>query len=655
MAYNLKYTITSATKNNTVSVVEMYIDEVVNTVIDYRGVNIELQYIPKSDKIFEPIYASQLSVTMDVTDYQDSLPNFVTLNDRKYLVKLKIDGVYQWTGWALSDNVQYSFSTGRKELKFDAVDGLGLLDYFPYPFVETTSLSKFSPITILTFLLNSLDQIGFPTALNLYTVCSYYSSTMENRNVHTYSEPFSQAYIRPNYYLNSDGTYQTCLEVLSKIAKSFGCRIYQANNKWNIVAINEMASNSYFYTEYTPSQAIAYYGIASVTNTIQGFNGNTSGLYFVDNSQLKIFKKGYNNFVQNYTLEYSPNYIGNSTLKTLFGGSPVLWTTYTQGTGGSVTVIPETYEASDRFTLITGVSGGGASGYTYVSATVPSAIQNDTITYSHTFYNQEVAKKRGKLILQVTGSGGGAASYYLNVNKQWQDVTTAPFDNQYLIDPVDLNEINQFSITTPPLPISGQLTLVLEIYDSATCSTTITVGGFNLSFQSPISTIKTTSILNNDNQYTLDLDLPFGYPVYSGDGVNRSVNNPALGTILVVSGGNYVAATGWYKFGVSGTYQGLSQLIMKEFINAYRRNLINLDATIFGMQTSNGTFSAGKILKADDTDPSQINVSSKFYMTGNMTMNIVTGDIQATLLDISNNVLSSTVLTIYTVDGINYN
>ena len=655
MAYNLKYRITSATKSGTISIVEMYIDEAVTTVIDYSGVNIELQYIPKSDDIFEPIYASQLSVIMDVTSDENNLPSFVTLNDRKYLVKLKIDNVVQWTGWALSDNVQYMFTTGRKELKFDAIDGLGILDYFPYPFTETVSISKFTPIKILAFLTNSLTQIGFPSGLNVYTVCSYYSQYMDDRNDHTYDEPFNQSYLRPNYFLNSDGTYQTCLEVLSKILKSFGCRIYQANNKWNIVAINEMASNSYFYTEYTYNGTLSDYGVASITNTIQPYTSNTSGLYFVDNSQLKIFKKGYNNFVQNYNLEYSPNYIGNNNLKTQVSGVPVLWTTYTQGTGGSVTLLPMIYESSDRFVMVTGVTSGPVSGYTYINATVATALQNDTISYSHTFYNQEVAKKRGRLKLQVTGSGGGAASYYYNVDKKWQDVTVAPFDNQYLIEEVDTNEINQFSITTPPLPISGTLSLQLEIFNSATCSSTITVGEFVMSFQSPISLIKTTSILDSNNQYTYELDLPFGYPIYSGDGVNRQLFNQALGTILVLNDTVYKAATGWYKFNVAGTYQGLSQLITKEYINAYRRNLINLDASVFGMQTSNGTFSAGKILKATDTDPAQINVSSKFFMTGNMTINIVNSEIQLTLLDISNTAIASSVLTIYTVDGINYN
>ena len=98
MAYNLKYQITAATKNNEVAVVEMYIDDTVASVIEYPATAIQLQYIPRSDDIYEPIYASQLNVSIDVTDDDDNMPDFTTLNDRKYLVKLFIDGAIYWQG-----------------------------------------------------------------------------------------------------------------------------------------------------------------------------------------------------------------------------------------------------------------------------------------------------------------------------------------------------------------------------------------------------------------------------------------------------------------------------------------------------------------------------------------------------------------------------
>lgn len=668
MAYNLKYSITAATKNNSTAVVEMYIDATVSTVITYPAINIQLQYIPHSDLIYEPIYASQLAVTMDVTDDQSNIPNFTELNDRKYLVKLKIDGSLYWQGWALSDNIQYSFSTGRKELSFNAIDGLGILDNIPFPYTETNVAgnTKLSPHSVLYFLYTSLAQIGFPTGLNLFTACSYYASGMSNRGDGTQYEPFNQSYLRPVYFQNSDETYESCLSVLTKILKSFGCKLYQSNGQWKIIAINEFAAAPYFaytyYTLYSDGGGLVSSGTSNTLSEIQAYTSNTSGLYFVDNSQTKIFKKGYNNFTYNYNITYSPNYISNFNLKSLTSGFPTLWGNFSQGTGGSVAVVNKPYEASDWFDITLGANGTGFTAFSEVYTSIVGYVTaNDKINYSQTFYAQTVdlavPKKRGQLQLQITGIGSGAPIYYYNKQGEWQSAATLPYNNYYEIEPVQEDKVNNVSITTPPIPINGSLSITyLLTRDVTDCATNVKIGAFGLTFESPLSKISSTSIVDANNQYKLEMDLPLGYPIYSGDGVNRTQANMALGTIQQLVSGNFVSATGWYRYGpyVSPT-DGLSQTIMKEYINNYRRNLINVDCNVFGITTSNGKFAADKLIKMIDTDPSQINIQNNRYMTGNMTIDIVKCESQVTFLDISNVEISSTINTIFTVNGVNYN
>ena len=152
------------------------------------------------------------------------------------------------------------------------------------------------------------------------------------------------------------------------------------------------------------------------------------------------------------------------------------------------------------------------------------------------------------------------------------------------------------------------------------------------------------------------MDLPLGYPIYDGDGVNRVQANMAYGTIQQLVSGNFVSATGWYRYGPYTTpTDGLSETIMKEYINNYRRNLINVDCNLFGITTTNGNFAANKLLQILDTDPAQINIEDNRYMTGNMTIDIVGCETQATLLDISNEELASTIETIFTVNGVPFN
>jgi hypothetical protein len=132
MAYEIKYRITTASKSNVNSIVYLYEDAYAGSIIEYQATSLQLEYIPSSDDTFEPIYVSQLSLTIDVTDNIANMPNFTTLDDRKYFVRVVSGGVIDFQGWALSDDVQFSFNTGRKELSFNALDGLGMLERIRY-------------------------------------------------------------------------------------------------------------------------------------------------------------------------------------------------------------------------------------------------------------------------------------------------------------------------------------------------------------------------------------------------------------------------------------------------------------------------------------------------------------------------------------------
>ncbi len=663
MAYNLKYQITAATKNNEVAVVEMYIDEVVAAVIEYPATAIQLQYIPRSDDIYEPIYASQLNVSIDVTDDDDNMPDFTTLNDRKYLVKLFIDGVIYWQGWVLSDLVQYSFTTGRKELSFNAIDGLGMLDYIPFTYVETNVAgnTKLSPQSTLYFLYSCLAKIGFPVGLNLITACSYYAAGMDNRGDGSEYEPFNQSYLRPVYFQNDDETYETCLIVLTKILKSFGCKIYQANGKWMIVAVNEFAAAPYFaytyFTEYDADGLLVDSGTFNTLSEIQPYTGNTSGLYFTNNSQMKLFKKGYNNFNYRYDISYSPNYISNPNLKNLTSGFPTLWNSGIQGTGSSISIVNKPYEASDWYDMTLGTPVGGSAFSAVSTLIVGYVTANDKINYTQTFFSQTIDKVRGQIKIEITGLGSGAPSYYINIDGVWQNASVLPYDNYYEVPLVEENKINTVTLNTPPIPINGSLDITYALTsDVFNCATNVKVGSFGLTFTSPLSLITSTSIIDANNQYQLEMDLPLGYPIYDGDGVDRVQANMAYGTIQQLVSGNFVSATGWYRYGPYTTpTDGLSETIMKEYINNYRRNLINVDCNLFGITTTNGNFAANKLLQILDTDPAQINIEDNRYMTGNMTIDIVGCETQATLLDISNEELASTIETIFTVNGVPFN
>lgn len=87
MAYAVKYRIIQASQSGLINTIDLLEDGYVGSVINYDATSIQLEYIPASDDAFEPIYASQISVGINVTDNAANMPDFTALDDRKYLVK----------------------------------------------------------------------------------------------------------------------------------------------------------------------------------------------------------------------------------------------------------------------------------------------------------------------------------------------------------------------------------------------------------------------------------------------------------------------------------------------------------------------------------------------------------------------------------------
>ncbi|NBU06053.1 MAG: hypothetical protein EBT39_06845, partial [Sphingobacteriia bacterium] len=74
MAYANKYKITYATKTSKTAYLYIQEDGYAGALIEYPGMSIQLQYLPTSDDPFEPIFASQLNVAIDVTDDLYNIP-----------------------------------------------------------------------------------------------------------------------------------------------------------------------------------------------------------------------------------------------------------------------------------------------------------------------------------------------------------------------------------------------------------------------------------------------------------------------------------------------------------------------------------------------------------------------------------------------------
>jgi hypothetical protein len=617
MAYNRKYKITMATKSGGISTLYLSEDGYVGDLIEYPAESINLQYIPNSDDVFEPIYVSQLGVVIDVTDDLENMPDFTELDDRKYYVELlNNDEDIDFIGWTISDIVQFSFTTGRKTLAFNAIDGLGLLGKitFSYPSEETLITRK----KALFYIDSALKVIAFPTELNILSGISFYGSGMTNRDDNPLAEPLNQSYLQ-----NLSFTGNTYLEVLTAIISGFGSRIFQAKGVWYIVPLTQIAADSYYYTLYENMTAIDSGSISDLGN-IEGFTGNTSNLFFTDNSQFKLLRKGYNKIINKHEAEFADNYITNGDFKQTDGNVPVYWTASESYGTYLLKRNPNSDFNAMRLIINKTTTAPAYAGIktTYLTGFNIGDTANLSFTCTLRSYSVNPVKVLTiKIILEAAGFG----TYFLNSEKRWANGGT-----DYYFEPFeDGTAVYDISIDFPPSPIAGNLSIEIlcENSTSILINQDIEFQKVILTQESAFKGATTTSTISSNNDYT--------YEAKIGSGQNSSLTkfNYYKGYIGASNGD---AITNWYNFDYPELlYSSLSELVVKQYANVLSKNIINIDSSFMGMQPTSGRFSGAMRITADDTDPIQISVEDKKYIVGNTTMDLFNDVIQTTLLEIT--------------------
>lgn len=631
MAYNNKYKITVATKSETISYLYLLEDGYVGSLIEYPAINLELEYIPKSDDVFEAIMASQLNISIDITDYPTLMPNFTTLDDRKYLVKLYNNDTLEWQGWAISDSVNVSYTTGRQELSFNAVDGLGILEKINYPISTTTTLVDLKKC--IEYILTSLNLIGFPTGLNVISGISYFAEGMTNRTTNTASDPLNQSYLRITTFLDDNSQSFSCLQVLNEILKGFGARLFQTEGKWYIITPNQFAQSSYYFTEYNSSGTIVTSGTKSLLGNIEGYTGNTSGLYYVDNSQTKILRKGYNKISYEKEIDYPNNYITNANLQQYTGVDPFAWTL--NATSGAYSKL-KVYEFTD-FNSIILYSGNVGTANAYPNF-LPSVKFNDVIKLSFDISNI-IPYSSANIIVKVSiAINDGTNVYYLNSNSSWVS-TSATYDVEYTGGnfPTPPPAISQtINIDMPPAPQDGVLSIIF--LNDTNCIDWCEISNFKLDTTQLFQSILIDSYTNDVEEYvyTPDINIGMNYTV-----VGKYFYRGALSDI---NGNNFI---NWYRQEYPSTIKNsLIELVIQQYSNILQNNIINIDSTFFGLQNDAGRLSAGMRITSNDTDIIN-SVQNKKYMLGNSTINFYSSEVQSTLLEINNENVSTTMNVVY--------
>jgi hypothetical protein len=643
MAYEIKYTITAATKSDVTSVVNIYEDGYAGAIIEYPCISLQIQYIPRSDDTFEPIYVSQLNLSIDVTDNVANMPDFTTLNDRKYFVRVMSGANLDWQGWVLSDNVQYIFSTGRKELAFNAIDGLGMLERIPFFIADDTTLVDL--FTAIFYIKTALLILEYPLEYDIVSGVSFYAEGMDNRTDNLSADTLGQSYINYATFIDDNQIATNCLDVLTKIIRSVGSRLFQAKGNFYIVPLTQFAQDSYYVTIYNSDGSIFGNAIYNSTGNIEGFASNTSGLYFVDNSQFKLIRKGFNKIRFDKVIEYPNNYITNWDLKNYTVVSPTEGNAYSweeeRFVDGIIYVKSYPEKSSNSYIMEYSIS----SPYTALVRPInlPKVNTSDVLTLKMDVAGLGVpASGPDALFILKIVVTDGAGSVFLDDHKQW--INSLANDHYYYY-PFDSTtpKIN-LNLIMPLLPMGGDLSIEIILCDNSAPYWKSTVGtieasNFQLTVETYFKQVTTESFITDSNEYVLEIDLPLGF---------NDINDGFFSYRGFLSDSTGLNLKNWYRQEFpTETYRSLSELVVQQYSNCLNKNIINLDASFMSMETDNGRFSSAMRITASDTDPAQISVQNKSYIIGNSTIDLPNDVITATLLDINPDNVETTMTTIY--------
>ena len=623
MAYGIKYRLTQALRDGTNLYVDIYErDYVDDLVINYDAVNIQLNSNASEDEPLAAIVSSQLNISFLVSDENyDDFPELLSFDDRKYYVKLLNEDVLLWCGFLFNDYVQVPFTTGYIQVDMIAIDGLSFLEYSTFNFVESQTVnSLFKHIDIIAEILN---EIQYPEAIDLITSCSYYAEGMNDRADSLLNEPFNQTY---QYRRDIQGV--TYYQVLEYIVKSFGCRLFQSDGKWQLLAINEMANDTRYFTRYDiyPTAVAISGGTFNKDVTI---NPYTSGnVHFVNNSQTKIVRKGYPKLKLTYDFNYPNNYIHNGTFKGLQNYTPTpdslsvfgWFLYYSTGTYPSniIEVVPDSN--FNNINLIPAASSGATA---YIQNVPPIPFSETlyapymvgpqfTLSLEHIILPTRVGKVEIKLIR-------ASGTYYYNSANTWQTTQTyLDIDNPYNADTFR-NEFNSYSIsvnmTRPSIPIGfgdqwGGFVIVKIFTQNGTNYPAILFRNVKLTQGSFITnSIEVTREIGTGNNNIKELKQDYGSYAEFTYTLGLLTNN--LGVLYNSSG---VVLKNWYRYPNVESFPLLQMLIARQYSNLLSKNFGTLEGDLGSFKTNEGLNYLDKVYLVTDPITTPLTYDGKKFL-----------------------------------------
>ena len=623
MPYGLKYTITQALKDDTILQARIYEKDYSLEVKSYDAINISLDSNASNDEPIAGIVSSQLNISF-ITTIEDGedFPTILSFDIRKYFVKLYNGESLLWSGFLFNDYVSVPFTTGNVQVDLLAIDGLSFLEYTDFIYEEDLSINGTN--RLIDVIAETLNVINYPDPIQLLTSCSYYAEGMFDRGDASGDEPFAQTYqyrrdfVGLNYY-----------EVLNNIVKSFGCRLFQSDGKWQLLAINQMDLATRYFTNYVIYPTVSNAGSGTIDKNIAIQPYSEGNVHFVNNSQNKIVRKGYPKVIVKGNFNYANNYVHNGNFKGYYNiittppsvyPFPYGWDYFTSSTPNQIYVnLTIDDDLSSNTLSIQKPIGVGL--YSQVEMGVPVSTSFPLYSYLpymngpsfniNFTYRIGISGNKAKMIVMITNPST-AITYYYNSSNEWQtaytfiDINKADEENY---SDYSLKVLINTENTPSGASVKGYVKLRFVVDGGTPFPQYESISLRSVSITQNYNTIRSVDItrqVGNENTTIKEIEQPYGSFLNS-----YAVNNN-LGNLVNSSGISY---ENWYRYpDTTNVFELLPMLIARQYSNLLSKNFGTLEADLGSFKTAKGLNYLDKVYTVEDASTNALSYNNKKFM-----------------------------------------
>lgn len=634
MAKAIKYRIEFFSTDGTANQIDFLFEGFVGSAVylDGGARPFVLREFNSNDDLFKPIRPFLAEIQIVTNNSGVTADSFIADQDTDIEVKFYCNdlSIPYWSGFVLQDDFSESYENTNHILTITASEAIGSLKDKQLSDEGVEIVNMITPLEAIEYCLqdSSKPLVDYLVFNNLYHTSM--SDTLPATSL-------SQAKIDPRTFEESPRVYEDCYTVLEKVNTAFNQNIFQYENKWVILRLEDL---------YTSGNIRGYQHIGGVDTSLnKRFDievGTGSEVKPIQPQMLRFINRKPKETIVTFNFDRLEEVIKNSSFArgnltatyptfkeyeinnwTLVSGNPLSYSTTVDGSSVRIEqfdtntgpiidnyiIVPQTYNSA------TGNNQMLMSDPIDVNFGEKIRIAADT-KYTNDFTAGQGSTNYSQLTFYVYLDAVGATNYSLTEAGKWQSTAvsiTGAFLPYRESDGITAGEYQTLEIEAEPLPDSGTLKVFLVCPEIPTIvgqtryfknfefEILNRLDGFQVGLTAvECKFIKTANIKFNNN-----------YDLYLNDFISESYKG-----LLFESDGETPTNFEWYRYRFNGERQSFKKQNAITYWSHNRYDRDKIDATFYGLKWYDGL--TARVIGLINTIKLVNDAPNKIYYISNM-------------------------------------